>query len=239
MIKFAFPAEGAKSQPKFRPIFTQKDYSPTPPSAGLSHVSLLILSSMPDASFWRQRYAGGYTGWDLGAASPPLRTYIDQLTDPEMNILIPGAGNAHEAAYLHDRGFRQVHVLDLVDIPLQRLARLVPDFPAEHLIEGDFFAHQGSYELVLEQTFFCALDPARRADYARHMATLIRPGGRLVGIWFTFPLRPGQASPPYGGSPEEYAPYFEPWFTPRHFARCYNSHPSREGQEWFMSWERR
>ena len=194
---------------------------------------------MPDAAFWQDRYEQGYTGWDLGAPSPPLQAYIDQLPDPALDILIPGAGNAHEAAYLHARGFRRVRVLDLVDIPLQRLARLVPDFPPDHLIQGDFFDHQGQYDRILEQTFFCALDPDRRADYARHMAQLLRPGGRLVGVWFTFPLRPGQDRPPYGGSPEEYARYFAPWFTPHHSAPCYNSHPSRAGQEWFMSWERR
>ncbi|RMG75344.1 MAG: methyltransferase domain-containing protein [Bacteroidetes bacterium] len=194
---------------------------------------------MPDADFWQDRYEQGYTGWDLGAPSPPLQAFIDQLDDPSVDILIPGAGNAHEAAYLHRRGFRRVRVLDFVDLPLQRLARRFPDFPPDHLIQGDFFAHQGQYDLILEQTFFCALDPDRRADYARHMAQLLRPGGRLVGVWFTFPLRSGQDRPPYGGSPEEYAGYFEADFTARHFARCYNSHPSREGQEWFMSWERR
>ena len=54
--------------------------------------------------FWSQRYQEGKTGWDLGAASPPLVEYFDQLENKDLSILIPGCGNAHEAEYLHKNG---------------------------------------------------------------------------------------------------------------------------------------
>jgi hypothetical protein len=49
------------------------------------------------------------TGWDLGQVSPPLKAYIDQLTDKNLRILIPGCGNSYEAEYLLEKGLYEHH----------------------------------------------------------------------------------------------------------------------------------
>jgi methyl halide transferase len=51
-------------------------------------------------NYWTNRYETASTGWDLGEPSMPLKTYIDQLENTAIKILIPGAGNAYEAEYL-------------------------------------------------------------------------------------------------------------------------------------------
>ena len=56
-----------------------------------------------DKQYWSQRYQEGQTGWDIGGVSAPLAAYFDQLEDKNLRILIPGAGNAHEAAYLFQK----------------------------------------------------------------------------------------------------------------------------------------
>ena len=56
--------------------------------------------------YWQNRYLENSTGWDLGDISPPIKAYIDQLNNKNIKILIPGAGNAHEAEYLHNQGFK-------------------------------------------------------------------------------------------------------------------------------------
>ena len=114
-----------------------------------------------DKEYWTQRYKDDLTGWDIGAVSTPLKTYFDQLTDKNMRILIPGAGNAHEAAYLHKQGFTNVFILDISEIPLNEFKKRNPDFTEEHLIEKDFFKHKGVYDLIIEQTFFCSIVPQR------------------------------------------------------------------------------
>ena len=53
-----------------------------------------------DAEYWNNRYISHDFKWDLGEVSDPLKHYFDQLTDTNLHILIPGAGNAHEAEYL-------------------------------------------------------------------------------------------------------------------------------------------
>ncbi|HXH19987.1 MAG TPA: hypothetical protein VNJ07_12995 [Chitinophagales bacterium] len=36
------------------------------------------------------------------------------------------------------------------------------DIPVVRLIHRDFFKHQGRYDLIIEQTFFCAINPKPR-----------------------------------------------------------------------------
>ena len=187
--------------------------------------------------YWTERYEANRTGWDIGYPAPALTEYADQLTDKSLRILIPGAGNAHEAEYLWRNGFEQVHILDISPLPLSRFQVRLPEFPSHQLIQADFFDHRGRYDLVLEQTFFCALPPDRRSDYAQQMSRLLPPGGKLVGLWFDFPLDPEQG-PPFGGSRPEYLAYLRPYFKVHTFERATNSIKPRAGREWFGIFER-
>ena len=188
-----------------------------------------------DKEYWTQRYKDDLTGWDIGAVSTPLKTYFDQLTDKNIRILIPGAGNAHEAAYLHKQGFTNVFILDISEIPLNEFKKKNPDFTEEHLIEKDFFKHKGVYDLIIEQTFFCSIVPQRmnRFKYATKMASLLAPEGKLVGLWFDFPLTEDIEKRPFGGSLKEYKNYLKPLFNILVFEKSYNSIPQRHDKELF------
>lgn len=192
------------------------------------------IDSNQEKNYWTQRYQDGNTGWDLGTISTPLKTYIDQLTNKEISILIPGAGNAYEAAYLHEQGFTNVWVLDISEIPLQQLAKRIPSFPLRHLVQANFFEHTGSYDLILEQTFFCSFEPTKvnRSLYAVQMSKLLKTNGKLVGLWFNHSLDLN-GNRPYGGSKEEYISYLGPYFGTKCFEACCNSIPPRAGSELF------
>lgn len=185
-----------------------------------------------DREFWEERYQSESTPWDAGSITRPLKEYAEQLLSRDLRILIPGAGNAHEAAWLWEQGFKGVHVLDWSGKALENFQQKLPSFPSTQLIEGDFFKHEGEYDLILEQTFFCALPPKRRADYARQMANLLAPTGKLVGLLFSFPLT--EQGPPFGGSTEEYLGYFSPIFNVKVLEPCYNSIKPRSGNELFL-----
>lgn len=186
-------------------------------------------------NYWSQRYQENNTGWDIGAPSTPLKAYIDQLEHKDLKILIPGAGNSYEAEYLFNQGFKNIYVLDIAKEPLEAFQKRVPDFPSEHIIQDDFFKHQCSYDLILEQTFFCSFPPLpeTRKQYALKMHELLKQNGKLVGLWFNFPLTGDIEKRPFGGSKEEYLNYFEPYFNIKTFENCYNSIPSRMGNELF------
>lgn len=185
--------------------------------------------------YWTQRYLDNNTGWDLGTPSTPLKTYFDQLTDKNISILIPGAGNSYEAEYLFRNGFLNVDVLDISDKPLIKFADRNPGFPKGQLIEGDFFAFKGKYDLIIEQTFFCSFPPkpATRHLYAKKMHELLKPDGKLIGLWFDIPLKEDMEKRPFGGTKKEYLNYFSSLFNIYTFDKCYNSEPSRMNNELF------
>lgn len=197
------------------------------------------LNEQWNMNYWQNRYANQQTGWDIGYPSTPLKTYIDQLTNLDLAILIPGAGNAYEAEYLWQKGFRNITIVDIATTPLQNLASRVPEFPAAQLIHGNFYDHQGQYDLIFEQTFFCALPPekAQRHQYAQQMFELLKPGGKLVGLLFDFPLDM-EKGPPFGGSKDEYLNYLSPLFQIHKLERAYNSIEPRAGRELFLMAEK-
>jgi SAM-dependent methyltransferase len=191
-------------------------------------------------SFWSLRYNENRTGWDIGSPSPPLAEYLDQLTDKSLRILIPGAGNAYEAEYAWKQGFTNVHVLDIAPEPLAAFQERVPDFPKEQLLMNDFFALEGQFDLILEQTFFCSFPPLpeTRKDYAQQMSNLLAPGGKLAGVWFDIPLTGNMVKRPFGGTREEYLSYLEPYFKARVFQTATNSIKPRAGSELFGIFEK-
>jgi len=187
--------------------------------------------------YWEERYRQQLTGWDIGYVSTPVKTYIDQLEDKNIRILIPGAGNSYEAEYLYKNGFKNVYVIDIAKSPLQNFKTRYPLFPDEQLIEGDFFDLNMKFDLILEQTFFCALNPTARKEYAQKVYELLKKNGKIAGLLFNFPLT--EEGPPFGGSKNEYLVYFEPLFKIKVFELCYNSIKPREGKELFFIFEKK
>ncbi|MBT8283276.1 MAG: methyltransferase domain-containing protein, partial [Muriicola sp.] len=161
--------------------------------------------------FWDQRYLNRKMGWDIGEVSSPLKAYIDQLSSKDIRILVPGAGNGYEVAYLYENGFKDVYALDISKMPLENYKKDHPDFPEDQLLNLDFFKlNQMKFDLILEQTFFCALQPELREKYAKKMQTLLKEGGVLAGLLFDFELN--DDGPPYGGGIEEYRSLFSQYF---------------------------
>ncbi len=185
-----------------------------------------------NAAYWQRRYEEGSTGWDAGAITTPLKEYFDQLENKDVKILIPGAGNGYEAEYLHGLGFSNVFVVDLAEWPLQNIKQRTPSFPEDHLVLGDFFDLHGQYDLMIEQTFFCAIDPALRSEYVRQSWQLLAPGGQLVGLLWNIPMRAD--APPFGGSEAEYHGLFGELFQIEVLEEAYNSIPPRAGSEVFV-----
>jgi thiopurine S-methyltransferase len=191
--------------------------------------------SSTEEKYWTQRYKENRTGWDIGYPSTPLKAYIDQLTNKSIRILIPGAGNAHEAAYLWQEGFTNVFVMDVSSIPLETFAKRNPEFPRKQLLHEDFFTHQDQYDLILEQTFFCSFVPTakNRFGYARQMSMLLKPSGKLVGVWFNIPLTDDMEKRPFGGYAALYLKYLSKYLEVISFKPCYNSIEPRQGIEIF------
>ena len=181
---------------------------------------------------WNSRYDTKETGWDIGFVSPPLKEYIDQIADLNIKILIPGCGNAYEAEYLFNKGFKNVFIVDYSQIAISNLIKRIPDFPIFNAVCDDFFNISGQYDLILEQTFFCAIDPKLRNNYAKQISSLLKENGKLVGLFFSVPMFSDH--PPFGGSKQEYIECFSKLFSINTIEKCYNSIKSRNNKELFF-----
>lgn len=183
-------------------------------------------------AYWESRYQKGETGWDIGEISTPLLEYFNSLHNKSIRILIPGCGNAYEAAYLYSKGFSNVYLLDFAQSPLQYFKKTNPDFPEAHLLHQDFFEHRGNYDLIIEQTFFCAIDPILRKKYVAHTSSLLVHSGNLAGLLFDCQF--DKEGPPFGGSKDEYTNLFQPHFNIEKLEPCRNSISPRSGKELFI-----
>ncbi|WP_104381102.1 methyltransferase [Sphingobacterium sp. HMA12] len=185
-----------------------------------------------DKEYWDNRYKNQETGWDIGYASPAIITYAATVIPKDSSILIPGCGNAHEARALLEQGFENITLLDIAPTLVDQVQKAFGKIPQLQIICQDFFQHEQQYDYILEQTFFCALDPALRKSYSSKIASLLRPRGILAGLLFNreFPSE----GPPFGGNKAEYQQLFHSTFDILKMETCFNSIPQRQGSEIFI-----
>ena len=190
-----------------------------------------------DKKYWNNLYLNNESGWDVGEISNPLKNYFLQLKNKTGKILIPGAGNSYEAEFLLQNGFTNVFICDFAEEPLKNIANRCKNLKSENLLKCNFFdLKSNSYDLIIEQTFFCALNPELRKKYFEKMHALLKPGGKLVGLLFNHHFE--NDSPPYGGTESEYKSYFVDLFKIKVFENCYNSIQPRLGRELFINLEK-
>ncbi|MEC5157323.1 methyltransferase domain-containing protein [Chryseobacterium sp. MP_3.2] len=186
-----------------------------------------------DANYWERKWQNSETGWDLGQSCPAMEAYIEHYQNPEAKILIPGCGNAYEADFLWNLGYRNITVLDFAPKAVDYLLEKFNGKEGIEVICENFFDHSGSYDLILEQTFFCALPPLMRNNYAHKMHDLLHQKGRLVGVLFNRNFE--QNGPPFGGSISEYELIFKNYFQIIKLEKCETSLPARQETEAFIN----
>ncbi|HET8572815.1 MAG TPA: methyltransferase domain-containing protein [Edaphocola sp.] len=186
----------------------------------------------PGQQFWEEKWQSHTTGWDIGHASPPIVQYFRQYPNKNAAVLIPGCGNAYEAVSLAERGFTNITLLDIAPKAVDLLRERFKGCHAVTILCEDFFRHQGSYDIIIEQAFFCAIPPRKRPDYVAQCHSLLRHKGNITGLLFdrTF----DRQGPPFGGSETEYRTLFSPCFDIKTMAECYNSIAPRAGSELFI-----
>lgn len=192
-----------------------------PPGSGADPVT--------DPIDWDARYRAGDMPWDRGAA-PPIAEFL-RTHDITGEVLVPGCGTGHDVRLLAGHGAR-VTGLDLSETALA-MARNLPPVAGELYHSGDLFAlpeeWTGRFDWVVEHTCFCAIPPARRADYVKAVARVLKPGGFLLGVFF---LDPGvEQGPPHGATREEIAGLFDPFFHLEREWKPADAFPEREGGE--------
>jgi SAM-dependent methyltransferase len=179
-------------------------------------------------------------GWELGHPGPPFVHALDRgLVAPPGRAFVPGCGSGHDALLLAQRGF-EVAAVDISPTAVVRARELfaATDRTAD-VREADLLALPDDlreFDLVLEHTCFCAVPPERRDDYVDAVARSLRPGGRLLGLFFMIEPEEG---PPFGATEEEVRHRFGPQFTVDHVEAPPEPHRCPHGREWLFLMTRR
>lgn len=194
-------------------------------------ISMIASEDLLNQDYWDSQYKANSTAWDIGNVSPPIKMYIDTLKDKNKSILIPGCGNSYEAEYLLKVGFTNVTVIDIAPTLVENLSVKFENNSNITIVMGDFFEHEGKYDLIIEQTFFCALPPTMRQQYVLKMQELLSKDGKLAGLLFNTNFEGG---PPFGGSQAEYKLLFADKFDFLKMELCQNSIVKRANNELFI-----
>ncbi len=164
---------------------------------------------------WEARYGAGDTPWDHGEPAPGLVEFLAR-TDVYRpgRVLVPGCGKGHDCCALARGGF-DVTGIDVARQAIDTAATRAGEQAVSVTYQvADFLAlpaeWHGAFGWVFEHTCFCAIDPARRDDYVDAAATVLEPGGFLLGIFFDMHVETG---PPFGATREELHDRFSRRFT--------------------------
>ncbi|MGF6858727.1 thiopurine S-methyltransferase [Paraburkholderia sp. CI3] len=189
----------------------------------------------PDSpEFWDERFERHFTPWDQAGVPSAFRAFAERRRD--VAVLIPGCGSAHEAVWL----VRQGNPVRAIDFSRAAVAAAREQLGAHaSLVEqADFFTYAPPFApaWIYERAFFCALPPARRADYAQRMGELLPAGGLLAGIFFIGATPKG---PPFGIERGELDALLTPHFELVEDEAVDDSIAVFAGRERWLTWRRR
>mgnify|MGYP001611932548 CR=1 FL=1 len=194
------------------------------------------MSTPPDvnaAAFWESAYQTGQTAWDLRGPTPIFRRLAESGAYPPGRMIVLGAGRGHDALEFARHGFA-VTAVDFAPEAVREM-RLASNLLAPvEVLPADIFdlprALDGAFDYALEYVLFCAIDPARRADYADAVTRVLRPGGLFIDL--AFPLDGRGGGPPFAVSVDEVLALFSArGFVLRHREMPADSVKPRRGVE--------
>jgi SAM-dependent methyltransferase len=164
--------------------------------------------------FWQSRYVEENTPWDLGQSAEPFVDWLTEQAPTPGNLIALGAGRGHDAALFARSGFA-VTAVDFAPGAVAEATRLYGHLPHFQAVQADIFDLPnadvpGGADWVLEHTCFCAIPPSKRPDYVQVVRRLLKPGGRLLALFW---LHGEPDGPPYGGTWDEILDLFGPFFT--------------------------
>jgi thiopurine S-methyltransferase len=155
------------------------------------------------AAFWHDRWAAGQIGFHEGAPNADLQAHWNYATG---SVLVPLCGKTLDLGWLAARG----HTVTGVELSAVAIAAwfdeasIIPTRRTDGvftrwegggvtILEGDFFAVDGHFDLFWDRAAMIALPPALRERYARRLRHLA-PRGLLSTLAYDQARRDG---PPF------------------------------------------
>lgn len=182
---------------------------------------------------WQGHYDRGDLMWDIEQVSPPFANLWEERKVSPGKAIIPGCGRGHEVVYFAERGFDMTGV-DFAVGAVTHLERTLAERDLRaRVIHGDFFSldvsHDDCYDIMFEQTFFCAIAPSQRSLYVETVTRILKKGGLLVALFYETGTVGG---PPFNTTCADIQNYFPPNFVVEYLEKAGDSIERRKGKEW-------
>jgi len=182
---------------------------------------------------WQKHYDENDLGWDLGQVAPPFVNLLETNAIVPGKTLVPGCGRGHEVIFLAENGF-DVTAVDYSSGAVNHLNSVIQERKLNsRVLHMDFFeldsTHDGLYDLLIEQTFFCAISPNQRPIYVDTVARALKKGGMIAGLFY----HTGQeGGPPFNTTREDIIKHFSSLFEIQELDQAKNSAEQRKDKEW-------
>ena len=152
------------------------------------------------AEFWEACYESEMDGWDIGGPTPVFERLATEI--PKGRICVIGCGRGYDAVTFAKAGF-EVTAIDFAKTAVLASRENARKEEVEMtVLREDFFdlpdELHDQFDYVLEYTCFCAISPERRFEYDRVIWQLLKPEGKLLGLFFPLDKNIDEGGPPWG-----------------------------------------
>ena len=168
-----------------------------------------------NVEFWENRYKENNINWDIGAPTPIFKNWAIKQKE-KFSICVLGAGNGWDAIYLSNKG----HDVTAVDFSQTAIKNIKKSAKASNLkinvLQENIFnldKYKNIYDVIIEYTCFCAIDPKQRYDYVEIVNKILKKGGKLVAIFFPINKNIKDQGPPFAVNINKTIKSFNKYFT--------------------------
>lgn len=189
---------------------------------------------------WERHYETNDLRWDLGGVAPPFERLWKERKISPCKAIIPGCGRGHEAIFLAERGF-QITAVDYTQGAIDSLEKaLTKKNLTVEVLRQDFFElgsyYNDKFDLMLENTFFCAINPSMRQKYVLTAGRILKSGAFFVGLFYETDKEGG---PPFNTRKRDIEEYFSERFMIETLNKTPHSADQRQGKEWLAVFKKK
>lgn len=157
------------------------------------------------AAFWNELYITNNAGWDMGTPTPAFVDLLESKRLEPGKALVLGCGTGHDALLFAQHGF-DVTAIDFSEEAIRHARQLASEKGVTiEFVNEDLFDYSlgvaDEFDYIVEYVTYCAIEPGRRAEFASAVASMLKPGGALIALFFPLDDRPG--GPPFAVSMDE------------------------------------
>ena len=150
--------------------------------------------------YWEHSYKNNNMGWDLGGTTPIFDNWIKKIAKKKI-ICVLGAGNGWDALNFANIG-HEVIAIDFAPTAIKNIKQKAKNRSINiKALQLDIFDlpsyYQNYFDIVVEYTCFCAIDPNRRKEYINMVRNILKNGGKYVGILFPLDEKIENDAPPF------------------------------------------